>query len=220
MNRDDASGVWSASGLGLTGAYYLYEVRVWAPSTQEVVTNQVTDPYSLSLSTNSARSQVVDLDSKSLEPTGWDEVKKPPLKKPEDITLYELHVRDFSANDASVPAADRGTFEAFALEGTNGTKHLKELADAGLTHVHLLPAFDFATVDEDRSTWQQPDPAATWRGSRRTPRTSRRPSRPPPARTASTGATTPGTTPCPRAATAPIRRVRGASWSSATWSRP
>ena len=156
MTRDDASGVWSASGLGLTGAYYLYEVKVWAPSTQEVVTNQVTDPYSLSLSTNSARSQVVDLDSKSLEPTGWDEVKKPPLKKPEDITLYELHVRDFSANDASVPAADRGTFEAFALEGTNGTKHLKELADAGLTHVHLLPAFDFATVDEDRSTWQQP----------------------------------------------------------------
>ncbi len=156
MVRDDASGVWSVSAENLTGRYYLYEVVVWAPSTQAVVTNLVTDPYSLSLSTNSARSQVVDLDSRSLEPRGWDRVKKPPLKQPEDISIYELHVRDFSANDASVPANKRGTFAAFALEDTNGTEHLEELADAGLTHVHLLPAFDFATVNEDRSAWEQP----------------------------------------------------------------
>ena len=178
----------------------------------------MTDPYSLSLSTNSARSQVVDLDSRSLEPTGWDEVDKPPLKKPEDITLYELHVRDFSANDATVPAAERGTFEAFALEGTNGTNHLEELADAGLTHVHLLPAFDFATVDEDRSTWQQPKdsdlarPAGRLRGAAGSRHGHRRQGR------VQLGLRPAGTTPCPRAATAPIRRARGASWSSATWS--
>ena len=157
MERDDTSGVWSVSGPGLAGRYYLFEVKVWAPSTQEVVTNQVTDPYSLSLSTNSARSQIVDLEDPSLEPTGWDDLSKPALKKPEDISLYELHVRDFSASDSSVPADKRGTFEAFALEDTNGTDHLEALADAGLTHVHLLPSFDFATVDEDRSTWEQPD---------------------------------------------------------------
>ena len=159
MARDDASGVWSASGADLTGRYYLYEVTVWAPSTQAIVTNQVTDPYSLSLSTNSTRSQVVDLDSRSLKPGGWDELRKPKLKKAEDISLYELHVRDFSANDPSVPASKRGTFEAFALDDTNGTEHLKELAEAGLTHVHLLPSFDFATVNEDRSTWTQPSAA-------------------------------------------------------------
>ncbi|MGB7983023.1 MAG: pullulanase-type alpha-1,6-glucosidase [Candidatus Nanopelagicales bacterium] len=159
MTRDDDSGVWSASAKKLAGRYYLYQVEVWAPGPQEVVTNIVTDPYSLSLSTNSARSQVVDLSSKRLAPKGWDRLAKPKLKKPEDISVYELHVRDFSASDPTVPAAKRGTFEAFALEGTNGTDHLEALADAGLSHVHLLPAFDFATVNEDRSTWESPDPA-------------------------------------------------------------
>ncbi len=159
MTRDEDSGVWSASAKKLEGRYYLFEVKVWAPGPQEVVTNLVSDPYSLSLSTNSARSQVVDLSSKKLEPKGWDKLAKPKLKEPEDISVYELHVRDFSASDPSVPADKRGTFEAFALEGTNGTDHLEELADAGLSHVHLLPAFDFATVNEDRSTWESPDPA-------------------------------------------------------------
>ncbi len=154
------AGVWRASGdAGWNGKQYLFDVEVYVPSTGAVERNLVTDPYSLSLSTNSARSQIVDLADPSLAPSGWDSVAKPPLAKPEDISVYELHVRDFSASDASVPADKRGTFEAFALEGTAGTDHLEALAEAGLTHVHLLPAFDFATVDEDRSTWQQPDDA-------------------------------------------------------------
>ena len=64
---------------------------------------QVTDPYSVSLARNSRRSQIVDLASPDLKPTGWDTLVKPPLAAPEDITLYELHVRDFSAHDLSVP---------------------------------------------------------------------------------------------------------------------
>ena len=64
-------------------------------------------------------------------------------------------MRDFSISDLTVPVAHRGTYLAFADAG-DGTKHLRALAEAGLTHVHLLPSFDFATVNEDRSTWQSP----------------------------------------------------------------
>ncbi len=56
-----------------------------------------------------------------------------------------------------MPDALKGTFKAFTLEESNGVKHLQALAEAGLTHVHLLPSFDIATINEDRSTWQSPD---------------------------------------------------------------
>jgi pullulanase-type alpha-1,6-glucosidase len=153
-------GVWSVVGEpGWAGSQYLFDVEVYVPSTGAVERNVVTDPYSVALTTNSERSWFVDLSSKGLEPEGWDKVAKPELLAPEDISLYELHVRDFSASDTTVPAAKRGTFAALALEGTKGSDHLEALAAAGLSHVHLLPAFDIATVDEDRATWQQPDPA-------------------------------------------------------------
>ena len=89
-------------------------------------------------------------------PSGWSTLVKPPLAAPEDIVLYELHVRDFSANDPRVPEALRGTYKAFTLDNSYGMRHLRSLARSGLTHVHILPAFDFATIDEDRSAWQQP----------------------------------------------------------------
>jgi pullulanase-type alpha-1,6-glucosidase len=158
MTRDDASGVWSVTGdASWQGQYYLVDVAVYVPSLDAVTHNVVTDPYSVSLSTNSARSQLVDLDDSDLAPPGWADVAKPPLDAPEDLSIYELHVRDFSASDPTVPEELRGTFEAFTLEGSAGMQHLAALAEAGLGAVHLLPAFDFATVDEDRSTWEQPD---------------------------------------------------------------
>jgi pullulanase len=157
MTRDNATGVWSVVGSpSWIGSYYLYDVEVWQPAVMDVVTNLVTDPYSVSLSRNSLRSQIVDLADPALAPAGWSTMVKPPLAAPEDIVLYELHIRDFSANDMTVPEALRGTYKAFTVQ-SNGMRHLKSLADAGLTHVHLLPAFDFATIDEDKSTWQQPD---------------------------------------------------------------
>jgi len=157
MTRQDATGVWSALGTpAWNGRYYLYEVEVWQPATMNVETNLVTDPYSLSLSTNSRRSQIVNVADPALAPGGWASLVKPPLRAPEDIVLYELHVRDFSANDASVPAGLRGTYKGFTVSSSNGMRHLKSLATAGLTHVHLLPTFDFATIDEDKSNWQQP----------------------------------------------------------------
>ncbi|MEN9933837.1 MAG: hypothetical protein RLZZ387_416 [Chloroflexota bacterium] len=160
MTADPATGVWNATGAAdWTGRFYLYEVTVYAPSTGKVEVNLVTDPYSLSLSTNSTRSQIVNLNAGALKPPAWDTFPAPALRAPEDIVLYELHVRDFSANDPTVPANMRGTFSAFTLNESAGMLHLRQLAKDGLTHVHLLPAFDCASINEDKSTWKTPDAA-------------------------------------------------------------
>ena len=157
MERDAAAGVWSITGSPeWRGQYYLFEVEVYAPSTGQVVTNLVTDPYSVSLSLDSTRSQVVDLNDPALAPPGWDALVKPAVADPVDIVVYELHVRDFSAADPTVPADLVGTYRAFTLPDTNGVNHLRSLAEAGLTHLHLLPTFDIATIAEDRSTWREP----------------------------------------------------------------
>ena len=147
------TGVWTVTGTaGWSGLYYLYDVEVYVPSTGRVERNQVTDPYARSLSRNSERVQILDLDAEETKPAGWYTVSKPPLAAPEDIVLYELHVRDFSASASEVPDSLRGTYRAFSIDWA-GTRHLRTLAEAGLTHVHLLPVFDIATVNEDKSAW-------------------------------------------------------------------
>ena len=67
---------------------------------------------------------------------------------PVDCSIYELHVRDFSALDETVSASARGKYLAFCEESSVCVSHLKKLADAGLTHVHLLPSYDFGSVPE------------------------------------------------------------------------
>jgi pullulanase-type alpha-1,6-glucosidase len=162
-------GIWShaAADDAWYGHYYRYEVEVFAPAAPapdpaglpgQVVHNLVTDPYSVGLATGSAYSLIVDLSDPATRPAGWDAVEKPALEAPEDAVLYELHIRDFSISDPDVPAADRGKYVAFTYDGVNdaddrpassGMCHLQKLAQAGLTHVHLLPAFDIATIEED-----------------------------------------------------------------------
>jgi pullulanase-type alpha-1,6-glucosidase len=151
-------GVWTLKGArGWRGAQYLYDVGVYAPSTRRVEHNQVTDPYSTALTANSTRSVVVDLArDRSLRPAGWTRSVAPPLAQSVDTTVYELHVRDFSISDASVPAAHRGTYLAFADQGV-GTRHLRALARAGLNTVHLLPTFDLTSVPERRADQRTPD---------------------------------------------------------------
>ncbi len=166
MTLDEASGVWSVAGTAAWNRnFYTISLQVYSYATNSIVTNEVTDPYSVSLSTNSVRSQFVDLNDVELKPAGWDDPNwndpnvLRPIAAPEDIVLYELHVRDFSIADGTVPKpanADdpdhRGKFTAFdrgIVGETDGIKHLEKLADAGLTHVHILPAFDFATVREN-----------------------------------------------------------------------
>ncbi|ETK37333.1 pullulanase-type alpha-1,6-glucosidase, partial [Microbispora sp. ATCC PTA-5024] len=157
MRRDDATGVWSADGpSSWRGRYYTYLVTVYAPAAGTVVTNEVTDPYSLMVSAGSGRSRIVDLSDRSLTPAGWTTLKKPAPVRQDRASIYELHVRDFSASDATVPAAERGTYKAFTETGSAGMTELRSLAKDGLTHVHLLPVFDFATVPDRRADRTEP----------------------------------------------------------------
>jgi pullulanase-type alpha-1,6-glucosidase len=158
MTADPKTGVWSVAGQpDWKGQFYLFEVQVYVPTTGKIETNLVTDPYSFSLSTNSLRSQIVDLNETTLKPQGWDTLPKPALAAPEDSVIYEMQVRDFSISDQTVPEALRGTFKAFTVTNSDGMTHLAALAKAGLTHIHLLPAFDFASINEDKSTWKTVD---------------------------------------------------------------
>ncbi|MFJ8359808.1 pullulanase-type alpha-1,6-glucosidase [Streptomyces sp. NPDC093984] len=157
MKRDDTTGVWSVTGpASWRNKPYRYVVKVWAPSVWKVVTNKVTDPYSLALTADSKRSLIVDLDDKSLAPSGWSALKKPKAVPLRDAQIQELHVRDFSVADSTVPAEDRGTYLAFTDNDSDGSQHLRELAEAGTSYVHLLPAFDFATVPERKSEQATP----------------------------------------------------------------
>ncbi|MET9893805.1 pullulanase-type alpha-1,6-glucosidase [Streptomyces sp. NPDC006465] len=158
MKRDSASGVWSVTGKrSWTGKPYRYVVKVWAPTVRKVVTNKVTDPYSVALTTDSKRSLVVDLDAKSLAPSGWSSLKKPKAVPLKDAQIQELHIRDFSVADKTVPAKDKGTYRAFTDRSSDGSKHLRKLAASGTSYVHLLPAFDIATIPERKADQQTTD---------------------------------------------------------------
>ena len=150
MTLDPATGVWSVTGdASWDRLFYTYTLKVYSNYGDTLVTNTVSDPYAVSGATQGDFSQIVNLDDPDLKPAGWDTLAKPALAAPEDIVLYELHVRDFSIVDATVPAADRGKYTAFDIAGTNGRQHLQQLAAAGLTHVHILPAFDTDSVLEN-----------------------------------------------------------------------
>ena len=155
--RRTADGVWSArGGAGWRNAHYRFEVRVYAPTTGTVVVNNVTDPYSVALTTNSQYSVLADLSDPALKPAGWNRLAKPALPKPEYSSIYELHVRDFSIDDLTVPAGHRGTYLAFTDQQSNGMRHLRQLARSGLNTVHLLPVNDIATIEERRSAQEEP----------------------------------------------------------------
>jgi len=150
---DPATGAWNAAVPGdLTGKYYKYAVDVpvdGGAGSGGIVRNLVTDPYSISLTTDSKRSYIGRLDSPRLKPAGWDATAAPQtVKAPTDMVVYELHVRDFSINDASVPERLRGKYGAFTRPDSNGMRHLAALAKSGLTDVHLLPVYDIGSVPE------------------------------------------------------------------------
>ncbi|MFV4912463.1 pullulanase-type alpha-1,6-glucosidase [Microbacterium lacticum] len=154
---DSASGTWSVTGgKALTGDEYLWEVAVYAPTTGKVETNQVTDPYAVALTTNSTRSVAIDLADPAWAPKVWKKTKAPVIARDVDRAIYELHIRDFSIGDETVPETERGTYLAFARHSA-GTQQLKQLASAGINTVHLLPSFDIATIEENRA--QQAVPA-------------------------------------------------------------
>jgi pullulanase-type alpha-1,6-glucosidase len=149
-----SDGSWTAKAAA-KNARYLYDVTVYVPTTGKVETTQVSDPYSVALTLDSTRSVAVDLADPAYRPSSWASTKSPALAQDVDSTIYELHVRDFSVNDPTVSAQNRGSYLAFAEDG-DGTKHLRALAKAGLNTVHLLPTFDIASIPEDPADQQTP----------------------------------------------------------------
>ncbi|MDR0784935.1 MAG: type I pullulanase [Treponema sp.] len=144
MRKETETGVWTASAAGnLKGKFYLYYVE-FADGEKTFVP----DPYAKAVSPNGQRMAIVDLSETN--PQRWV-ADKPPLAAFQDAVIYEVHTRDFSIDQDS-GMTHKGKFLAFAETGTKnkdgaptGIDHLKAL---GVTHVHLLPAFDFASVNE------------------------------------------------------------------------
>ncbi|CAM5675408.1 MULTISPECIES: pullulanase-type alpha-1,6-glucosidase [Streptomyces] len=156
MRRDDASGVWQVRGArSWAGKPYRYVVTVWAPSVGRFVTNKVTDPYATALTADSQRSVIVDLADPRLAPKGWAKLKKPAAVPLNRARIQELHIRDFSVADRT--SRHPGQYLAFTDRRSDGMRHLKALADAGTSYVHLLPAFDIATIPERRADQARPD---------------------------------------------------------------
>ncbi|UYG16129.1 pullulanase-type alpha-1,6-glucosidase [Brachybacterium huguangmaarense] len=152
--RDD--GCWQVTG---TAAWrdraYLFEVDVLDVDRIRPCTHRVTDPYSVGLTVDSEHSVLVDLCDPAWSDAQWASAPAPRCKRQAQQTIYELHIRDFSIADRTVPAADRGTYGAFTRTDSAGMRHLRSLADAGLTTVHLLPCFDVASIPERRSAQQE-----------------------------------------------------------------
>ncbi|KAL6841127.1 hypothetical protein ACP4OV_029096 [Aristida adscensionis] len=162
VQLNESNGVWKVSGpRDWENRYYLYEVTVYHPATSRIEKSLADDPYARGLSANAARTWLVDINSESLKPAYWDKLvdEKPKLDSFSDISIYELHIRDFSASDSSVDFPSRGGLLAFTHQDSAGIQHLRKLSDAGLTHVHLLPSFQFGSVDDRKNNWKCVDEA-------------------------------------------------------------
>ncbi len=141
----DVNGTWVSTLNGdQNGLIYMYRVTV------DGTTNDAVDPYVRATTINGLRGVVVDLSKTN--PVGWNNTKPKFSGNPTDASIYELHVRDLSIDPSSgVPVAHQGKYLAFTDVKTSykgvptGVAHIKSL---GVTHVELLPIFDFQSVDE------------------------------------------------------------------------
>ncbi|KAL6653132.1 hypothetical protein ACP70R_012057 [Stipagrostis hirtigluma subsp. patula] len=142
VQLNESNGVWNVTGpRDWENRYYLYQVTVYHHATSQVEKSLADDPYARGLSANATRTWLVDINSETLKPASWDKLsaEKPQLDSFSDISIYELHIRDFS--------------------DSAGMQHLRKLSDAGLTHVHLLPSFQFGGVDDNKNNWKCVDEA-------------------------------------------------------------
>lgn len=147
----DVNGTWITSLSGdRDGVVYMYSVTV------NGVTNEVIDPYVRAATLNGRRGVVVDL--ASTNPAGWNKKKPAFSGRPTDATFYELHVRDLSMDPAApFPDSVRGKFSALTLSDIKGKDGqplgVAAIKDLGITHLQLLPIYDFASVDEGNPTF-------------------------------------------------------------------
>ena len=143
----DVNGTWVATVEGnLNGTYYTYVVEV------DGVVNEACDPYARAVGVNGQRAMVIDL--RSTDPEGWENDRDPHYDNTiTEAIIYELHVRDLSVDENS-GITNKGKFLGLIETGTTtpegiptGLDHIKAL---GVTHIHLLPSYDYGSVDETR----------------------------------------------------------------------
>ncbi|NCC71848.1 MAG: type I pullulanase [Sphingobacteriia bacterium] len=145
--KRDLAGTWVAQfDKDLKNLFYTFQISYngeWLEETPGIYANAV--------GVNGKRAAIVDL--KETNPAGWNESVRPLLENYTDIIVYEIHVRDISIHPGS-GITNKGKFLGLAEENTvsllgekTGLSHFKEL---GCTHIHLLPAFDFRSIDETK----------------------------------------------------------------------
>ncbi|WP_423786516.1 type I pullulanase [Hoylesella timonensis] len=133
--------VWAKEIKGdLKGMYYTFEVLGY----QQHKGGETPGVFAKAVGINGNRGAIIDL--QITNPDGWENDKRPALASPSDLVLYEMHVRDYTDSPTS-PAVHKGKF--VGLAEPKAIAHLKEL---GVNAVHLLPSFDFASVDEHQTS--------------------------------------------------------------------
>lgn len=131
--RRIGTNLWSAGVKGdLKGKFYTFDIG----------RGETAGVFAKAVGVNGQRGAIVDL--RESDPDGWAHDKRPALRSPEDLVIYEMHHRDFSI-DASSGLRHKGKF--LALTEPKAIDHLREL---GINAVHILPSFDYASVDETR----------------------------------------------------------------------
>ena len=149
MDRDDVTGVWSITGnRKWLGRYYRYRVEVWHPAAQRIVTTSVTDPYSLRSGRRlDAQPAGRPVRTRHCMPPGWDDLVKPTAVAPARMQIAEvsrprlLDLRRHGAGRPSGAPTWRSPEPSRPACGTCGRS-----PTPGSPTLHLLPAFDFATV--------------------------------------------------------------------------
>lgn len=129
--RPAGKNLWAATVKGdLKGRFYTFDMG----------RGQTPGVFAKAVGVNGARGAVIDM--ASTNPQGWETDRRPATKSPADLVVYEMHHRDFSI-DASSGLQHKGKF--LALTEPGAIAHLKEL---GVNAIHILPSFDYASVDE------------------------------------------------------------------------
>ncbi len=141
----DVKGTWIAEAAGdRNGVYYTYSLEI------EHQFYEACDPYARTTGVNGKRAMIIDLDA--TDPEGWESDRDPHYDEGiTDAIIYELHVRDLSS-DASSGIANTGKFLGLTETGTVNSEGvptgLDHILSLGVTHIHLLPSYDYASVDE------------------------------------------------------------------------
>ena len=142
----DVKGTWVCEKTAdLNGVYYTYSVKIGNK------VNEVVDLYARSAGVNGNRGEILDLEATN--PDGFDADVRPAFSNATDAVIYELHIRDLSS-DASSGIQNTGKFLGLTERGTKNSEGLAtgldHILDLGVTHVQILPSYDYATVDETK----------------------------------------------------------------------